>query len=151
VVTATTGLDGIKALLGQDLGTGEWLEITQERVNAFADATDDHQWIHTDVEKAKNGPFGATIAHGFLTLSLLPALSGGTTRVEGVRMAINYGLNRVRFPAPVRVGSRIRARTKNLSVVDVEGGVQVVNEVTIEIEGEAKPACVAEQVARYYG
>jgi acyl dehydratase len=149
-MTTITGLEGIKGLAGQDLGTGEWMEITQERINAFADATDDHQWIHVDVERAKNGPFGAPIAHGFLTLSLLPSLSQGTTRIEGIRMAINYGLNRVRFPAPVRAGSRVRAKAKNLSVVDVEGGVQVVNEVTVEIEGEAKPACVAEQVARYY-
>jgi acyl dehydratase len=149
-MTTVTGLDGIRALAGQDLGTGEWMEITQERVDAFADATEDHQWIHVDVERARNGPFGGTIAHGFLTLSLVPSLSRGTTRIEGIRMAINYGLNRVRFPAPVRVGSRIRARVKNLSIVDVEGGVQVVNEVTVEIEGQAKPACVAEQVSRYY-
>jgi acyl dehydratase len=149
-MSTVTGLDGVRGLAGQDLGTGDWLQITQERIDAFADATDDHQWIHVDVERAKNGPFGATIAHGFLTLSLLPSLTRGTTRVEGIRMAINYGLNRVRFPAPVRAGSRIRAKVKNVSVVDVEGGVQVVNEVTVEIEGEAKPACVAEQVARYY-
>jgi acyl dehydratase len=149
-MTTKTGLEGIKDLAGKDLGTGDWLEITQERIDAFADATDDHQWIHVDVERAKNGPFGATIAHGFLTLSLLPALVRGTTRFEGIRMAINYGLNRVRFPSPVRAGSRIRAKTKNLSVVEVEGGVQVVNEVTIEIEGQPKPACVAEHVSLYY-
>jgi len=149
-MTTVTGLEGIRALAGQDLGTGDWMQMTQERINAFADATGDHQWIHVDVERAKNGPFGTTIAHGFLTLSLIPTLSRGTTRIEGVRMAINYGLNRVRFPAPVRVGARIRAKVKNLSIVDVEGGVHVVNEVTVEIEGEAKPACVAEQVARYY-
>jgi acyl dehydratase len=149
-MTTVTGLEGIRALAGQDLGTGDWMEMAQERINAFADATGDHQWIHVDVERAKNGPFGTTIAHGFLTLSLIPTLSRGTTRIEGVRMAINYGLNRVRFPAPVRVGARIRAKVKNLSIVDVEDGVHVVNEVTVEIEGEAKPACVAEQVARYY-
>ena len=149
-MTTVTGLEGIRALAGQDLGTGDWMEMTQERINAFADATGDHQWIHVDVERAKNGPFGTTIAHGFLTLSLIPTLSRGTTRIEGVRMAINYGLNRVRFPAPVRVGARVRAKVKNLSIVDVEDGVHVVNEVTVEIEGEAKPACVAEQVARYY-
>jgi acyl dehydratase len=149
-MTTVTGLEGIRALAGQDLGTGDWMEMTQERINAFAEATGDHQWIHVDVERAKNGPFGTTIAHGFLTLSLIPTLSRGTTRIEGVRMAINYGLNRVRFPAPVRVGAHIRAKVKNLSIVDVEDGVHVVNEVTVEIEGEAKPACVAEQVARYY-
>jgi len=149
-MTTISGLEGIKGLAGQDLGAGDWMEITQDRINAFADATDDHQWIHVDVERAKNGPYGAPIAHGFLTLSLLPSLSRGTTRIEGIRMAINYGLNRVRFPAPVRVGARVRAKVKNLSIVDVEDGVHVVNEVTVEIEGEAKPACVAEQVARYY-
>jgi len=149
-MTTISGLEGIKGLAGQDLGAGDWIEITQERINAFADATDDHQWIHVDVERAKNGPYGAPIAHGFLTLSLLPSLSRGTTRIEGIRMAINYGLNRVRFPAPVRSGARVRAKAKNLSVVEVEGGAQVVNELTVEIEGEAKPACVAEQVVRYY-
>src|SRR2546423_15530744 len=124
------GPDAIRTLAGQDPGTAECMENTQERVDAFADATEDHQWIHVDVERARNGPFGGTIAHGFLTLSLVPSLSRGTTRIEGIRMAINYGLNRVRFPTPVRVGSRLRARVKNLSIVDVEGGVQVVNEVT---------------------
>ena len=147
-MTTVTGLEGIRALAGQDLGTGDWMQMTQERINAFADATGDDQWIHVDVERAKNGPFGTTIAHGFLTLSLIPTLSRGTTRIEGVRMAINYGLNRVRFPAPVRVGARIRAKVKNLSIVDVEDGVHVVNEVTVEIEGEAKPACVAELLLR---
>lgn len=149
-MTTVNGLAGIKALEGKDWGTGEWMEITQERVNLFADATEDHQWIHVDVERAKNGPFGAPIAHGFLTLSLVIALSRGTTQVGGIRMAINYGLNRVRFPSPVRVGSRIRAHIKNLSITDVEGGVQVVNEHTVEIEGQSKPACVAEMIARYY-
>ena len=144
------GLDELRDRVGEHLGYSDWLDVSQQRINTFADATDDHQWIHVDVERAKNGPFGVTIAHGFLTLSLLPSLSQGTTRIEGIRMAINYGLNRVRFPAPVRVGARIRAKAKNLSIVEVEGGVQVVNEVTVEIEGEAKPACVAEQVARYY-
>jgi acyl dehydratase len=149
-VTTISGIDGIRALAGREWGPGEWLEITQERVNAFADATDDHQWIHVDVERAKRGPFGGTIAHGFLTLSLTLALTRSHMKIEGVRMAINYGLNRVRFPAPVPVGSRIRARTKNLSVEDVEGGVQVVNLVTVEVEGQEKPACVAELVGRFY-
>jgi acyl dehydratase len=149
-MTTVSGLEGIKGLAGQDLGTGDWMEITQERIDAFADATGDRQWIHVDLERAKNGPFGTTIAHGFLTLSLIPSLTRGTTGIEGIRMAINYGLNRVRFPAPVRAGARIRAKVKNLSIAEVEGGVQVVNEVTVEIEGGTKPACVAEQVARYY-
>jgi acyl dehydratase len=150
-VTAVGGIEGIKALAGREWGPGEWLEITQERVNLFADATGDDQWIHVDVERAKSGPFGGTIAHGFLTLSLVLTLTRAETQIEGISMAINYGLNRVRFPAPVRVGSRIRARTKNLSVEDVEGGVQVVNQITVEIEGQEKPACVAELVGRFYG
>jgi acyl dehydratase len=149
-VTTISGIDGIRALAGQEWGPGDWLEITQERVNQFADATDDHQWIHVDVARANAGPFKGTIAHGFLTLSLVLTLTRSETQIEGIRMAINYGLNRVRFPAPVRVGSRIRASTKNLSVEDVEGGLQVVNQITVEIEGEAKPACVAELVARFY-
>jgi len=149
-VTTVSGIEGIRALAGQEWGPGDWLEITQERVNQFADATEDHQWIHVDVERAKTGPFKATIAHGFLTLSLVFALTRSDQQIEDVRMAINYGLNRVRFPAPVRVGDRIRARTKNLSVEDVEGGVQVVNQITVEIEGQEKPACVAEVVGRYY-
>jgi acyl dehydratase len=148
-VTAVGGIEGIKALAGGEWGPGEWFEITQERVNLFADATGDHQWIHVDVERATSGPFGGTIAHGFLTLSLVLTLTRAETEIEGISMAINYGLNRVRFPAPVRVGSRIRARTKNLSVEDVEGGVQVVNQITVEIEGQEKPACVAELVGRF--
>lgn len=149
-MTTIRGIEGLRAIAGQEWGPGEWMEITQERVNAFADVTEDHQWIHVDVERAKQGPFKGTIAHGFLTLSLTIALTRSQLQVEGVRMAINYGLNRVRFPAPVPVGSRIRARTKNLSVEDVEGGVQVVNQVTVEVEGQEKPACVAELVARFY-
>lgn len=144
------GIDGVRATEGQDLGASDWLEITQDRIDQFADATDDHQWIHVDRERAKAGPFGTTIAHGFLTLSLIPSLAGALTKVEGVKMGINYGLNKVRFPSPVRVGSRIRAVSKNLSVEDVEGGLQVVNQVTIEVEGQDKPACVAETVSRFY-
>lgn len=149
-MSTISGIEGIRALAGKEWGTGEWLEITQARIDQFADTTDDHQWIHVDPERAKSGPFGAPIAHGFLTLSLIPALGREIVRVEGIRMAINYGLNRVRFPSPVRVGSRVRARTRNLSISDVDGGVQVVNEVTVEIDGEPKPACVAETVSRYY-
>ena len=143
------GIEGIKAMAGKEWGTSDWLEVTQERINQFAEATNDHQWIHVDPEKARQGPFGTTIAHGYLTLSLIPGLSGDL-RFEGIRMGINYGLNKVRFPAPVKVGSRIRAVTRNLSVDDVEGGVQVVNQVTIEVEGQDKPGCVAETVARFY-
>ena|SRR5947209_16616200 len=145
-----SGIEGYKALQGQPLGESEWLQVDQERINQFADATGDHQWIHVDVERAKQGPFGAPIAHGFLTLSLIPTLTGGLIKVDGVRMGINYGLNRVRFPSPVRVGSRVRASVKNLSIEDVQGGVQVVNEVTISVDGQDKPACVAETVTRLY-
>ena len=146
-----SGLEELKQQAGKEWGVGEWMEITQERVNQFADATDDHQWIHVDVERAKQGPFGGPIAHGFLTLSLVLLLARGTSpRVDGIRMAVNYGLNRVRFPAPVHVGKRVRAHVKNLSIEDVPGGVQVTNQVTVEIEGEEKPACVAETIGRYY-
>ena len=145
-----SGIEGYKALQGQPLGESEWLKVDQDRINQFADATGDHQWIHVDVERAKQGPFGAPIAHGFLTLSLIPSLTGGLLKIDGVRMGINYGLNRVRFPSPVRVGSRVKASVKNLSIEDVQGGIQVVNEVTISIEGQDKPACVAETVSRLY-
>jgi acyl dehydratase len=145
-----SGIEGYKALAGQELGESDWLQIDQERIDKFADATGDHQWIHVDVEKAKQGPFGTTIAHGFLTLSLIPGLTGGLIHVDGVRMGINYGLNRVRFPNPVRVGSRVKASVKNVSIEDVQGGIQIVNEVTISIDGEPKPACVAEMVTRLY-
>ena len=144
------GVEGYKALAGGPIGESEWLEIDQDRINAFADATGDHQWIHVDTELAKQGPFGTTIAHGFLTLSLIPSLTMGLVAVSGVRMGINYGLNRVRFPNPAKVGSRIKASVKNLTVEDVQGGIQVVNEVTILIDGQEKPACVAETVTRLY-
>lgn len=145
------GYDVLFETQGQELGVGEWLEITQERVNQFADATEDHQWIHIDPERAKDGPYGGTIAHGFLTLSLVLRLSRGVgQRPEGVKMSVNYGLNRVRFPAPVPVGSRIRASLKNLSVEMVaETTVQVINQVTVEVEGGTKPACVAELIGRH--
>lgn len=144
------GLDEVRQSQGREWGTSEWLEIRQDRVDRFADATEDHQWIHVDTEKAAKGPFGTTIAHGFLTLSLIVPLAAQVSRVEGIRMGINYGLNKVRFPNPVRIPARVRAHVKNLSVEDVEGGVQVVNQVTIEVEGAAKPACVAETVTRLY-
>jgi acyl dehydratase len=150
MVTTVAGIDGVKALAGQDWGTSDWLEMTQERVNMFADATGDRQWIHLDAEKAKHGPFGGPIAHGYFTLSLIPVLFQNVVRIEGLAMALNYGLNKVRFPAPVPVGSRLRARVRNLSVEDVPGGVQVINEITIEREGESKPVCVAETIARYF-
>lgn len=136
------------AAKGEALGTSEWLEITQERVNEFADATSDHQWIHVDVERAKQGPFGGPVAHGYLTLSLLPKLNAETYKLEGVKMGINYGLNKVRFPSPVLVGSRVRASTRLDDVTDVSQGVQLTIAATIEIEGSDKPACVAESLSR---
>jgi acyl dehydratase len=145
-------LEDLQARVGQEEGPGEWMEITQDRINEFADATDDHQWIHVDEERAKAGPFGKTIAHGFLTLSLVPALTQGipTAPIEGVKMGINYGLDRVRFINPVPVGAKVRARRKLVEVKEVTGGVQMKNEVTVEIDGEEKPACVAETIARLY-
>jgi acyl dehydratase len=141
----------LQHMVNTEIGVSDWLEITQERVDAFADATDDHQWIHVDPEKAAVGPFGGTIAHGFLTLSLTVTLSSQVELdVGSPRMAINYGLEKVRFPAPVRVGSRIRARVGLVSVSDVEGGIQVNRQVVIEVEGGEKPAMVAETVSRYY-
>ncbi|KEI46044.1 MaoC family dehydratase [Saccharopolyspora rectivirgula] len=140
--------EDVLAAKGEKLGTSDWLTITQEQVNQFADATHDHQWIHVDVERAKQGPFGGPIAHGFLTLSLLPHLNGQTYRFEGVKMGINYGLNKVRFPSPVKVGSRVRSHTELVDVTEVSGGLQMAVQATIEIEGEEKPACVAEFLTR---
>ncbi len=137
--------------IGTEIGVSGWMEIGQDRVNAFADATDDHQWIHVDQRTAAAGPFGGTIAHGFLTLSLTVTLSSQVELdVGSPRMAINYGLEKVRFPAPVPVGSRIRARVGLVSVTDVEGGIQVNRQVVIEVKGSEKPAMVAETVSRYY-
>ena len=144
------GLDELKALAGQDLGVSEWLEITQERVNTFADATDDHQWIHVDPDKAKAGPFGGPIAHGYLTLSLVIPLFNELLKVDGVKMGVNYGLEKVRFPHPVPVGSKIRLNAKVVSVEDVPGGTQSTFDFTVEIDGVAKPACVARTVYRQY-
>ena len=141
----------LPSLAGQEIGSSEWHELTQEQVNQFAQATGDHQWIHVDVERAKAGPFGGPIAHGFLTLSLIPMLMSEVMRVEGVKMGVNYGLNRLRFPAPVPVGSKLRATSRLVKVEEVQGGYQVVNEITVEVEGGGKPVCVAEMVTRYYG
>jgi acyl dehydratase len=144
-------LDDVRRAVGEQLGYSEWHTVTQEQISAFADATGDHQWIHVDPEAAAKGPFGTTIAHGFLTLSLIPMLATQVSRVEGVKMGVNYGLNKVRFPAPVPSGSKVRAGVRLQSVEDIAGGgAQIVNEVTIEREGGDKPCCVAETVARYY-
>jgi acyl dehydratase len=135
---------------GQTIGESDWVTITQEDVNLFADATGDHQWIHVDPERAANGPFGTTIAHGFMTLALLPRLQQQIYRVNGIKLAINYGLNKVRFPAPVPVGSKVRAQSTLVGVDDLgNGAVQATVSTTVEIEGSAKPACVAESVVRF--
>ncbi|MFF4655406.1 MaoC family dehydratase [Streptomyces sp. NPDC001381] len=144
------GLDELKKLAGSDLGTSEWIEVTQERVNTFADATGDHQWIHVDPEKAAQGPFGAPIAHGYLTLSLFIPLFTALLDVQGVTTKVNYGLNKVRFPSPVKVGSRIRLAGRLTEVEDVPGGVQITVDGTIEIEGAAKPAAVLQSLSRFY-
>lgn len=144
------GVDELRAAKGSHLGVSDWLSIDQSQIDTFADATGDHQWIHVDAEKAKDGPFGTTIAHGFLTLSLVPLIGRQIYRVQGVRMTINYGFDKVRFTAPVPVGSRVRGGIELIDVSDVDGGVQVTNKVTIEIEGSERPAVVADHLLRYY-
>jgi acyl dehydratase len=144
------GLDELKALTGRELGHSSWLEVTQERVNQFAEATGDHQWIHVDVERAAAGPFGGPIAHGYLTLSLVIPLFGEILKIEGTRMGVNYGLEKVRFPHPVRVGSKVRLAASVVSVEDVAGGVQIVLDFIVQIDGVDKPACVARPVYRHY-
>ncbi|MFD7656393.1 MaoC family dehydratase [Actinosynnema sp. NPDC059797] len=139
-------LDEFAAAAGEHLGFGAWHEITQEEVNLFADATGDHQWIHIDLEKAAAGPFGAPVAHGYLTLSLIPLLVRDVYTVRGLKMAVNYGLNKVRFPSPVPVGSRVRAGVELVEVAETGQGRQSVARVTVEIDGGPKPACVAETV-----
>ncbi len=140
----------LQGAVGQHLGYSDWLEITQERIDKFADATGDHQWIHVDPERAKTGPFGATIAHGYLTLSLVSMFLPQIVDVRGIRMGINYGTDKVRFPAPVPCGSRVRAGGELIKLEDVKDGVQATIRVTVEIEGSARPACVVETISRYY-
>jgi acyl dehydratase len=146
------GIEELKSLVGQEVGASDWLEVTQERVNQFADATEDHQWIHIDTERARTeSPFGVTIAHGFLTLSLLPFLTAQALSVRGnFKMGINYGLNKLRFPSPVPVGSSIRARFTLESVEDVPGGAQITWAVTVEAKDAQKPSLAAEWLVRYY-
>lgn len=141
------GLEELQAAVGEHLGYSDWVEIDQKRIDLFAEATGDHQWIHVDPEKAKAGPFGSTIAHGYLTLSLIPTLVWQIYTVEGTKMGVNYGSNKVRFPSPVPVGSRVRAGVELVSVTPGAGGQQVVARVTIEREGSDRPACVAETVS----
>jgi acyl dehydratase len=150
MATTVQGIKGFHELVGTHLGYSDWLRIDQERINLFADATDDHQWIHVDPERAKEGPFGSAIAHGYLTLSLVPALLKSVLLVEGMSMGINYGCNKVRFPSPVAVGSNLRLGATVAEVEDVSGGVQVVLEVALETEGSSKPSCVASVVYRYF-
>jgi acyl dehydratase len=142
-------LNEFAAARGSQLGPTEWLEIDQDRVNLFADATDDHQWIHVDPERAKGGPFGATIAHGLLTLSLLPHFSHQLYRVDDIALAVNYGYNKVRFITPVKVGVKIRARGEITAINQLEGAIQATTTITVEIEDSAKPAAVAESIVRY--
>jgi acyl dehydratase len=146
-----SGLDEFVAAQGAELGPTDWLEVTQDRVNLFADATDDHQWIHIDPERAANGPFGGAIAHGLLTLSLLPHFTHKLYTVDNVAMAINYGYNKVRFITPVRVGAKIRARAQIAKVDQLDGAVQATVTVTVEIDGSDKPAAVAESIVRFIG
>ena len=144
------GVDELKGLVGEHLGYSPYVEVTQEQVNLFAEATGDHQWIHVDVERAKAGPFGGPIAHGYLTLSLGPTLYPQVVIITGFSMGVNYGANKVRFPSPVMVGSRLRLGVKLLEVSDIPGGAQMVMEFTFECEGAAKPSCVAEIIFRSY-
>ena len=144
------GAAELKSLIGEHLGYSPYMDITQERVNQFAEATGDYQWIHVDVERAKAGPFGAPIAHGYLTLSLGPVLYPQVVRVDGFSMGVNYGANKARFPSPVPVGSRLRLGVKLLEVKDVAGGAEITLEFTFEVEGATKPSCVAEIIFRLF-
>jgi acyl dehydratase len=144
------GLDELKAAKGEELGYSEWHELDQDAVNAFADVTGDHQWIHVDVERAKDTPFGGTIVHGYFTLSLVPTLGAEIVSYSGFNFALNYGLGKVRFPAPLPVGAKVRAKATISEVEDVPGGVQVTQVMTFEREDGDKPVCVAETLARFY-
>jgi acyl dehydratase len=150
--STTTTIAELQGLTGRELGTSDWFEVTQERVNLFADATDDHQWIHVDVDRAKaESPFGGPIAHGYLTLSLIIPMWSQVLTVTDAKMGVNYGLNKVRFPAPVPVGSRVRLTATLKDVEEITGGVQVTVAGVIEAEGGSKPVCIAEPVFRMYG
>ena len=145
-----THLEDLRAAIGREVGVSDWIAVEQPRITQFAQATGDHLWIHVDPARAAAGPFGATVAHGFLTLSLLPAMADTAFAIDDVRMGVNYRLNRVRFPHPVRAGSRLRGRFKLLAFEPIDGGAQLTVEVTMELEGVDKPACVAESVSRRY-
>jgi acyl dehydratase len=143
-------LDDLRAQVGQEVGVSEWITVDQTRIDRFAEATGDRQWIHVDLVRAAEGPFGATIAHGFLTLALMPEMLHSAFAIDDVRMGVNYGLNRVRFPAPVPAGSRLRGHFRLLAFDPLPGGAQLTVEVTMELEGSDKPACVAESVSRRF-
>ncbi|WP_037577646.1 MaoC family dehydratase [Phaeacidiphilus oryzae] len=143
-------LDELAAAVGTELGSSDWHTVTQEQVDLFAEATGDHQWIHVDPERAKAGPFGGPIAHGFLTLSLIPLLAKECYAVEGIKMAVNYGSNKVRFPSPVPVGTKVRGSAELVSLDEVPGGRQAVVRFTVSSEGSPKPHCVAETITRFY-
>ena len=147
--TVLHGADEVRAAVGTHLGYSAWLDIDQQRVDLFAEATGDHQWIHVDPQRAATGPFGGTIAHGYLTLSLSNLFLPQIVEVQGFAMGVNYGTNKVRFPAPVRVGSRIRGGAEMTEVAEVKGGLQTTIVITIEVEGETKPACVIESISRW--
>ena len=150
MTTQVNSIDELKGLIGTHVGYGEYLTVTQEAVNQFADATGDHQWIHIDPVRAAAGPFGGTIAHGYMTLSLIPALLNGVMQVAGVKMGVNYGSNKVRFTSPVLVGSQVRAGSTLVAVEEIPGGAQVTMYIVIEIKDAPKPACFAQVVTRYY-
>jgi acyl dehydratase len=150
MATIVNGLEELKSKVGDHLGWSEWVTVTQDQVNRFADATGDHQWIHVDIERAKAGPFGGPIAHGYLTLSLAPMLMEQVVQIRGISMGVNYGCNKVRFPSPVPVGSKVHMGATLQSVEDIAGGVQYVMELSFEVEGASKPSCVAECIFRAY-
>ena len=149
-MTTITGIDELRKYEGKDLGASEWHEVTQKDIDAFADVTGDHQWIHVDPERAKDTPFGGTIAHGYYTLSLAPRFTEQILSLEGFAFAVNYGLNKVRFPAPLPVGSKVRMRAELADVQDIPGGLQITTKATFETDAGEKPVCVAESLARVY-
>jgi acyl dehydratase len=150
MATTVNGIENFHGLIGTHLGYTDWRRIDQDQINQFADATGDHQWIHVDPERAKDGPFGSTIAHGYLTLSLAPVLLGEVLEVKGASLGVNYGCNKVRFPSPVPVDSNLRMGVSVAEVEDVKGGVQIALDLTFETEGSSKPSCVAQVVYRYF-
>jgi acyl dehydratase len=150
MTTTVDTLDDLRALVGSELGTSQWIEVDQARIDTFATATNDHQWIHTDPERARTGPFGTTIAHGYLTLALMIPLWSDLLEVRSVTTKVNYGLDKVRFPAPVPVGSKVRAKARLATFDDVPGGAQITVDVVIERDGSTKPVCIAKPIFRFF-